>query len=257
MRELFDEVAGKSLLDPTESARQSSRGPQRKRFYTSVSVAETPDGHAVALDGRSIKTPAKHVLLAPSLPIAEAMAAEWEAQKDIIDPASMPLTRLANSIIDGVSDRQKDVADDLTKYLSSDALFYRADHPEELIALQALHWDPVLSWAAQTFGAHFILTQGITHVRQPDQAILAARSALPSDAWRLGALHSATTLTGSALLALALLHGQLTADAVWVAAHVDEDWNIQRWGADDEALSRRAARRRDFDAAALVLATAR
>ncbi|WP_315832016.1 ATP12 family chaperone protein [Bradyrhizobium prioriisuperbiae] len=253
MRELFDEVAGKSPLDPNESARQSSRGPRRKRFYSSVDVAETADGYVVTLDGRTLKTPGKRLLAVPVRDIAAAISAEWAAQTDIIDPRSMPLARLANSVIDGVTDRTQDVADDIAKYFGSDELFYRADHPEALVARQAQHWDPVLFWAAETLGAHFILAQGILHVQQPEEAIAAARAAMPADAWRLGALHIVTTLTGSALLALALLHRRLDADAVWTAAHVDEDWNIETWGADDEVMSKRAARRVDFDAAAKVL----
>ncbi len=254
MRELFDEVAGKSPLDPNESARQSSRAPQRKRFYTSVGVAETPEGFAVTLDGRTVKTPAKRLLAAPVRHIAEAMAAEWDAQTEMINPVSMPLTRLANSVIDGVAERSQDVADDIAKYFESDALFYRADHPEALVARQAQHWDPVLFWAAETLGAHFILAEGIVHVRQPEQAVAAARAAMPDDAWTIGALHVVTALTGSALLALALLHRRLDVDAVWTAAHVDEDWNAGQWGADDEVVSKRTARLVDFKAAAKVLA---
>lgn len=257
MRELFDEVAGKSPLDPSESARQSSRAPQRKRFYISVDIAESPEGFAIHLDGRTVKTPAKRLLAAPVRSIAEAIAAEWDAQKEIINPSSMPLTRLANSVIEGVADRPQDVADDIAKYFGSDALFYRADHPEALVARQAQHWDPVLFWAAETLGAHFILAQGIVHVRQPDQAVAAARAALPADSWRLGALHIVTTITGSALLALALLQRRLDAAAVWTAAHVDEDWNIEKWGADEEVMGRRAAKQVDFNAAAAVLAAYR
>jgi len=254
MRELFDEVAGQSPLDPNEAARQSSRPQLRKRFYQSAGVEVIADGHAVVLDGRTIRTPAKQLLVAPSQAVAAAIAAEWEAQQDVIDPASMPLTRLANSVIDGVAPRAAEVADDVVKYLGTDALFYRADHPQALVARQAEHWDPVLFWAADELGAHFILAEGIMHVRQPDAAIAAARAVLPADPWRLGALHVVTTLTGSALLALALLRGRLDADAVWTAAHVDEDWNIAQWGADEEVTSRRAARLIDFKAAALVLA---
>lgn len=253
MRELFDEVAGQSPLDPNEAAQQSSRPQLRKRFYQSVGIEATADGHAVLLDGRGIRTPAKQPLVAPSQAVAAAIAAEWEAQQTTIDPASMPLTRLANSVIDGVAPRAAEVADDIVKYLGTDALFYRADHPQALVARQAEHWDPVLFWAADELGAHFILAEGIMHVRQPDAAIAAARAALPQDAWRLGALHVVTTLTGSALLALALLHGRLDADAVWTAAHVDEDWNIAQWGADEEVMSRRAARHADFRAAVLAL----
>jgi chaperone required for assembly of F1-ATPase len=121
------------------------------------------------------------------------------------------------------------------------------------IALEARHWDPVLFWAADALGAHFILAEGIVHVRQPDSAVAAARAALPADPWSIAALHVITTLTGSALLALALVRGVLDQDQVWAAAHVDEDWNIEKWGADEEIAARRAARLVDFRAAASIL----
>jgi chaperone required for assembly of F1-ATPase len=253
MRELFDEVAGKSSFDPHEAVRRTTRGPQRKRFYTSAGVAETPEGLTITLDDKAVRTPSGKALTAPVRAIADAIAAEWDAQKEIIDPTSMPLTRLANSVIDGVVDRADAVADDIAKYFGSDLLFYRAGHPEALIAREAAAWDPVLFWAADKFGAHFILAEGIVPVRQPDPAIAAARAALPADPWPVAALHVVTTLTGSALLALALLHGLLDPDQVWAAAHVDEDWNIEHWGEDAEAAAQRAARLVDFRAAAYVL----
>jgi len=152
-----------------------------------------------------------------------------------------------------VTDRVDAVAADLAGYLQSDLLFYRAGHPETLVAREAAHWDPVLFWAAETLGAHFILVEGIVHVRQPETAVAAAQAALPGDPWSIAALHVVTTLTGSALLALALFHGLLDADRVWAAAHVDEDWNAEKWGHDEEVVARRAARLVDFRAAAQVL----
>jgi chaperone required for assembly of F1-ATPase len=253
MRELFDEVAGHSPLDPEEAVRRTTRGPQRKRFYVSAGVTETLDGFAITLDDKPVRTPSRYPLVAPTREIAEAMAAEWDAQKEIIDPVTMPLTRLANSVIDAVAGRVETVADDIAKYFHSDMLFYRAGHPEALIAKEAAHWDPVLFWAADTLGAHFILTEGIVHVRQPDQAVAAAHAALPADPWSIAALHVVTTLTGSALLALALMRGVVDEDQIWAAAHVDEDWNIEQWGVDEEVATRRAARLVDFKAAAGVL----
>jgi chaperone required for assembly of F1-ATPase len=253
MRELFEEVLGQSPLDPEEAVRQSTRGPQRKRFYTTAAVASTPEGFAVTLDDKPVRTPSRRPLVAPTAEIAEAMAAEWAAQKDIIDPMTMPLTRLANSVIDAVADRVDAVADDVTRYFESDLLFYRAGYPDALVEREARHWDPVLFWAADTLGAHFILAEGIVHVRQPDQAIAAARAALPTKPWSIAALHVLTTLTGSALLALALLRGVVDEDQVWSAAHVDEDWNSEQWGVDGEVAARRAARLTDFRAAARVL----
>lgn len=253
MRELFDEVAGKSPLDPREASRKSSRTPLRKRFYTSAGVAEGPDGFAVTLDGKPVRTPGKNPLTAPTRELAQAMASEWDAQKEDIDPMAMPLTRLANSVIDGVARDVQAVADDAAKYFETDLLLYRAGFPEGLIAQQTRHWDPVLRWAADDFGARFILTEGVMHVQQPETAVTAARAALPADAWPVGAFHIVTTITGSALLALALKHGVLDVAQVWAAAHVDEDWNREKWGADDEVEARRAMRFKDFEAAAKVL----
>ena len=253
MRELFDELAGKSPLDPREASRKSSRTPLRSRFYKTASAIAADGGFAVALDGKPVRTPGKNALVAPSRELAEAMVAEWNAQGEMIDPISMPLTRLANSAIDGVADNARAVADDIAKYFGSDLLFYRASFPSELIARQAQHWDPVLRWAADDLGAHFVLAEGVMHVAQPDAAIMSARSRLPDDPWPVAALHVATTITGSALLALALKEGVLDSQQVWAAAHVDEDWNAEKWGSDGEVELRRAARLRDFEAAALVI----
>jgi chaperone required for assembly of F1-ATPase len=253
MRELFDEVAGKSPVDPEEAVRRTTRGPQRKRFYQKADVADAPGGFAITLDDRPIRTPSGHQVVVPTRGIADAIAAEWNAQQETLDPLTMPLTRFANSVVDAVVDRVDAVSDDVAKYLGSDLLFYRASHPEALVAREAEHWDPVVFWAAETLGAHFILAEGIVHVRQPDTAIAAARAVLPADPWSIAALHVVTTLTGSALLALALMRGVLDRDQVWAAAHVDEDWNIEKWGVDEEVAARRAARLIDFKAAADIL----
>ena len=253
MRELFDEVAGQSPFDPQEAVRRSMRTPQRKRFYASADVAEADGGFAVMLDGKPIRTPSGNQVVAPARAIAEAIAAEWNAQGEMINPLSMPLTRFANSVSEGVTDRVDAVADDVAKYLGTDLLFYRAGHPEALVAREAEHWDPILFWAADTLGAHFILAEGIMHVSQPDAAIKAARGAFPADPWSVAALHVVTTLTGSALLALALTHGVRDSEAIWAAAHVDEDWNIEKWGVDEEVAARRAARLVDFSAAVSIL----
>jgi chaperone required for assembly of F1-ATPase len=254
MRDIFEDVYKHNPLDPMESARQGARPDLRKRFYQAAGVTESDGAFNIVLDGKGIRTPARKPLTAPTRALAEAIAAEWDAQKDVIDPSRMPLTRLANSIIDGVADTPDAVADDIAKYLGCDLLFYRAGGPESLIEKQAASWDPPVAWARDALGARFILAQGVVHVAQPDMAIVAARKALPSDAWRLGALHSITTLTGSALLALALVNGAMEADQVWRAAHVDEDFNMETWGRDDQVMARRDFRAKEFDAAAQVLA---
>jgi len=255
LRDIFTDLFAAEPLDPIEAARRALRPPLPRRFYQKAGVEEAEGRFRVVLDGRPVRTPARGFLVAPSRRLAEVIAAEWNSQGKTIDPATMPLTRLANSIIDGVVAAPAPVAADIAKYLGSDLLFYRADGPQRLVERQARLWDPVLAWAREALGARFVLAQGVVHTAQPEAAIVAARAAIANDPWRLGALHAITTLTGSALLALALLHGHLTPDAAWDAAHVDEDWNMEQWGRDEIALTRRAARRAEMDAAAAVLAT--
>ena len=253
MRDIFEEIFTDQPIDPTEAARRHMRRHLHKRFYKNVEVAEGEGGFAILLDGKTVKTPARRTLSSPARTLSEAIADEWRAQKETIDPAAMPLTRLANSIIDGVADARKEVAAEIVKYLGSDLLFYRADGPEGLIERQTQLWDPVVAWARDSFGAHFLLVQGVTFAAQPQGSLDAIAVAIPADPWRLGAVHSVMTITGSALLALALSQGALTIDAVWQAAQVDEDWNLQTWGRDDSVLAAQANRRADMEAAAQIL----
>ncbi len=254
MRDLFTEIYENQPLDPMESARRGGRGALRKRFYQTATVGEAgADGFPVLLDGKPIKTPARRALAAPNIALAEKLAAEWNAQTETIDPARMPLTRLANAAIDGVTDQAQAVAEEVAKYLGSDLLFYRAETPAGLVARQAQLWDPLLAWAHDELGARFVLAQGIVHVAQPGEAIAAARKAIPLEPWKLAAVAAITTLTGSALLALALERGAIDADAAWAAAHVDEDWQMSQWGSDKQELERRAMHFTEMQAAASVL----
>jgi chaperone required for assembly of F1-ATPase len=254
MADLFEEIFAPTPIDPTEAARRAVRPTLRKRFYKDAGVVEGSEGFAVTLDGRPVKTPARRALAAPMRPLAEALAAEWDAQAEVIDPAKMPLTRLANTIIDGVAAASGDVAAEIEKYLGSDLVCYRAEGPDRLVARQAHQWDPILAFARERLGARFEITYGVRFVTQSADAIAAARQAIPVDPWRLGAVHTVMTLTGSALIALAFERGALTLDDAWVAAHVDEDWNMEVWGRDELALAWRAARLAEMQAAATVLA---
>jgi chaperone required for assembly of F1-ATPase len=254
MRDIFQDLQVGQPTDPTEAARSNMRARLRRRFYEQASVAEADDGFLVLLDGRTVRTPARHALSTPWRPLSEAIAAEWQAQAELIDPVRMPLTRLANSIIDGVVSSPDAVRAEIAQYLGSDLVFYRADAPEALARRQAHHWDPILAWAREELGARFVLATGLVHVSQPEHALEAAAAAIPQDPWRLGAVHSIATLTGSALTALAVAHRRLSAEAAWAAAHVDEDWNMERWGRDELALERRSFRRAEMEAAASVLA---
>jgi chaperone required for assembly of F1-ATPase len=250
MRDLF---AATQTGNPMAAARSGIAPALPRRFYRAVSTAPVAEGHAVRLDDRPVRTPARHVLAAPTPRLAQALAAEWAAQREVIEPIRMPLTRLANAIIDGVAGAPAPVAAEIAKYLSCDLLFYRAGSPRGLVERQRRHWDPILAWAADALGARFVHTEGVIYVAQPQAALRAAADAIPADPWRLGALHAATTLTGSALIALALAGGSLCVEDAWVAANVDEDWNMEQWGTDEPALERRGLRRAEFQAAATIL----
>jgi chaperone required for assembly of F1-ATPase len=251
MRDLFETP---KPGDPVAAVRRATQPASRRRFYRLATTAATAAGYAIVLDEKPVRTPARRVLAAPTRVLAEAIAAEWRAQRETIDPAKMPLTRLANAIIDGVTSSAGAVAAEIEKYLGSDLLFYRASEPLELRERQAHHWNPILVWARDTFDADFVLGEGIVHITQPAAALAAACAAIPDDPWRLGAIHAVTTLTGSALLALALSRQRLSAEEAWQAAHVDEDWNIERWGRDEMALERRSFRFAELQAAATILA---
>lgn len=256
MRDVFEDIFAQESLDPVdprELARRNMRALKR-RFYEAVAVREEPDGFAVVLDGRVVRTPARRVLAAPCRPVADAIADEWRAQAEFIEPAGMPMTRLANSIIDGVAAAADDVAAAIVKYVRSDLVCYRATTPQGLVARQAEHWDPVLAWARSALGAEFTAVAGVTFRPQPEDAIARAGAAIPRDPWRLGAVHAVTTLTGSALIALKMAAGGFGLDAAWTAAHVDEDWNMAFWGRDELAMQRRAYRFAEMTAAARVLA---
>jgi chaperone required for assembly of F1-ATPase len=256
MRDLPEDIFQDQAIDPIEAARRGLRRQLRRRFYSEVGLAEDDGGFQILLDGRPVRTPGRHLLAAPTRALAQAIADEWEAQRDVIDPLNMPLTRLANTIIDGVASAPREVAAEIAQYLGSDLLVYRARTPEGLVERQARHWDPILAWARDALGARFALAEGVTFVQQPAATLAAATAAIPTDPWRLGATHIITTLTGSALIALALARGVLSLEQAWAVAHIDEDWNMDQWGRDESALERRAVHFRDVEAATRVLTCA-
>jgi chaperone required for assembly of F1-ATPase len=239
-----------------ESARRLAAPALLKRFYKEAEMVPEEAGFTLRLDGRRAMTPGRNPVVVPGPRLAEVMAAEWSAQGDHIDPASMPATRLSNTAIDGVAPRLQEVRDTVLAYAGTDLLYYRAGEPEGLVARQAEHWDRLLAWAEREYGVRFVLAEGVMHVAQPERTLEHIRAELSrfDEPFRLAALSLATTLTGSALIALALASGAVSLEQAWEAAHVDEDWNISQWGADAEAMERRAGRFADFRAAALVLA---
>lgn len=236
--------------------------PLPKRFYTqahaeAVTAADGSAAFRILLDGRPLRTPAKAELQAPTKALAEAIAAEWQAQGTHINPATMPLTRIANSSIDGVAARRAEVAAEIARYAMNDVLYYRAEAPDALVRLQAEAWDPLLDWARAQFGVPLATGVGIAHVTQPKALEAAVQAwAEARQAIELSALHVITTLTGSALMALAHAHAVIAAEAAWKAAHVDEDFQISQWGWDAEAETRRKTREADFLASVRVLALA-
>jgi chaperone required for assembly of F1-ATPase len=241
---------------PAGSAAPRDRAARPKRFYTRVGVGEHDGGFALLLDGRPAKTPAKAALVLPTLAAAEAVAAEWQAQKEDIDFASMPLTRIANTAIDGVAGNMQAVAAEIVKYADTDLVCHRAATPASLVKAEAEAWDPIIAFAASRLGAHFICVEGIVFVGQPHAAKAAVRAKVDEVARRgraapfaLASLSVMTTLTGSVLIALALAEGAISLDEAWRAAHVDEDFEMRLWGADPEAIERRARRFAEMAAA--------
>jgi chaperone required for assembly of F1-ATPase len=239
-----------------EAARRGMRPALPKRFYKNARVEEKGGDFALLLDGKAARTPARKPLVLPTHALAEAIASEWAAQTDEIDPVKMPLTRLANLAIDRVGEEAAAIREEIVRYASSDHVLYRAGEPEGLVALQAAHWDPILEWAHSALGARFILAEGVNFAAQPEAALSAVRA--EAENWpppfALAALASLTSLAGSALIALALARGRLAVVEAWNAAHVDEDWNIRQWGEDAEAANRRGQRFAEFEAAAKMLA---
>ncbi|WP_289034182.1 ATP12 family protein [uncultured Roseibium sp.] len=255
MRDYLETLEEDAAKDPEQRARELSKRELPKRFYKEATHAPVEGGFAIHLDGRPVKTPGKATLTLPGETLAKAVAAEWDAQEKVINPGAMPLTRLANSAQDAVSVRFAEVADEITRFCGTDALCYRANDPEILVDRQTGLWDPVLGWAESLLGGRFVLVAGLIHQEQPEALLAAYRARL--EGWtplRLAALHTATSLSGSAVLALALAEGHLSVDDAWTAAHVEEDFNIERWGEDAQAAQIRAYKRTEFDAAALILA---
>ena len=244
---------------PKGPIKDTLRPPLPKRFYKDVSLRESADGQGtgfeVLLDGRPVRTPGKRVLIVPGAAIAQCVAKEWTEQALAIDPSTMPMTRLVNSALDTVADNREAVAAELVSYAGSDLLCYRATNPSGLVARQEEIWEPILAGVERAIEARFHRVAGVVHTPQPAEAldrVAAALTRLPD--LPLAALQLVTTLTGSAVLALAQLKGLVTPDEVWAAAHLDEDWQIAQWGRDEEADIRRAIQERDFRAAAIALA---
>ena len=211
-----------------------------KRFYKDASASAAADGnYTVLLDGKAVKTPTRAMLALPNLALAEAVAEEWRTQGEELKTESMPLTRLTFAAIDVVTPKREGIAQQILKYAHSDLLSYRAENPPELVMRQAHAWDPLLDWAAETYGAWLRVVSGIKHVAQPAESIAALEEAIARyDEFELAALRTVTTITGSLILALALAEENVTAEEAFAAATLDETFQVEKWGVDAEAEQR-------------------
>ncbi|WP_431471179.1 ATP12 family chaperone protein [Sphingosinithalassobacter sp. LHW66-3] len=226
-----------------------------KRFWEEVTLAPGSNGHGLRLDGRAVNTPGRTPLLLPSAALAEAVAQEWRDVGEMIDPRAMPLTALANAAIDRVAPDPAGFARGLAAYGESDLLCYRADAPAELVARQAMHWDPLLDWARARYDVHFEQVAGVMHRAQPEATIARLGDAVATrTAFELAGLSPLVTIGGSLVGALALLEGGVDRETLWRAVQLDEDWQAEKWGDDELATAARESRRAEFDAAARFLA---
>lgn len=259
----FDAIFTETGLDPNEAARRTDRPDLPKRFWKEVTLDERDGAFHILLDGRSAKTPGRSALASRHKAVAERMVAEWDAVGERLDPAKLPLTKLVNVALDGGNVHREALLDEVRSYAGSDLLCYRADRPGGLIERQNTVWDPYLDRLKTHHGITMKQASGVMPISQDEGVLDAVRSLADRrarDAESAAALTLATTLTGSAILALALTEPGVDegrAKTVWQAAHVDEDWNRKQWGEDAEAAALRESRWRDFEAAAFVLSVTR
>lgn len=221
-----------------------------KRFYKAVTVVPGEAGFEIQLDGRPVRTPARAALLLPHSPLAEAVADEWRAQGDDIDPRSMPFTGLANGALDQIAPNRESFAAGIARYAESDLLCYRAEGPAELVDREAAAWDPLLDWARQRYDVAFRVTRGIIPVEQPAETLDRLNAAVAAlDPFTLAGLSVLVTLSGSLVCGLAIVEGGYDADRVWEASEIDEAWEVEQWGEDAEATARAERRRAEFASA--------
>ena len=253
MRE-FLEDADAHRQDGYGRAQAASKRELPKRFYEVAAVQAIDGGYAVGLDGRIPKTPGMKQVIVPTREIAEAMAVEWAAQGEFIDPGTMPLVRLVNSAVEAGEQARPALRDEIVKYAGNDLLLYRAESPQSLVRRQEQLWDAALVALARHFDVAFQPTVGILHQPQPAATLSKLAAALADEPLLpLTALNAITSITGSGLLAIAHRHGLIDAEWTWLAAHVDEDHNVELWGEIEEITTRRAKRRAEFDASARLL----
>lgn len=215
-----------------------------RRFWSGVTLRPADEGFEILLDDRQLLTPGKHRLILPTQPLASAIAEEWQAQRDVIDPWTMPLTRAANSAVEKVAPQADGVASMLAEYGGTDLLSYRATDPQVLIDRQAAAWDPLLDWAATDLGAPLRVTKGVIPIAQDAKALAQLRAHIDTlDLYALTALYDLVTIPGSLILGLAVLHGRIDGAEAHRLSRIDEDFQRERWGDDDEAQEAAEGRR--------------
>jgi chaperone required for assembly of F1-ATPase len=218
-----------------------------KRFWTDTAVAPADGGFQVLLDGKPLRTPAKSSLVVPTLGLARLLADEWEAQTGVIDPLTMPATRMANSAIDKVARQHAAVADMVAEYARTDLLCYRAPGPDALVERQMLRWNPLLDWCATRFGAPLDTATGVMFIEQPSDSIGKLRKRVHAlSHWQLAAFHDLVSLSGSLVMGLAAAHHQAPIDELWAVSRLDELWQEEHWGRDEIATELSESRRGAF-----------
>lgn len=255
MHEIFEQIATSTDETNSKDGKHMREIKRTKRFYQTVAIRRGEDGFHLLLDNIPVKTPARREVIVPDEELAQLIAQEFAQQIAFIDPSTMPITRIINTVIDGVADDPQPVFEDILRFANSDLLFYRARMPEALVKRQADLWDPVIEWAETYLAVSFNVGAGITPIEQPQSAMIAFSLQLRqfSSPFALAAFHTITALTGSALIALATAKDKLDLEQAWKLAHVDEDWTAEIWGVDKEAQARRSFRQQELAAAATIL----
>jgi len=230
-----------------------------KRFYKQAACVSTDNGFAIELDGRPIKTPARNPLNLPTLQLTEAIAAEWAAQGEDIDPATMPLTALAQGALDQVVNERERIIGRIAAFSDSDMLYYRGDESQQALAdHQAEQWDPLLDWARTRYDVSFTLTHGIMHQSQSEQTIVRLSETVEAqDDFTIAAMLSLVGLAGSLVAILALIEGAYDADRLWPLMNLEELWQEEQWGRDDLAIATREIKQAEFNAAVQFLTLSR
>ena len=246
---------GDEARNPVKLAQFAMRTPLPEKFYKHADFASEGDRYHLLLDGRKARTPSKNYLAVKTGEAASLLAAEWNAQERVINPAEMHVTRIINAAIDHVTDKMADVSAEIVKYAGSDLICYRAGEPDKLVERQRAVWDPVVDWMRDQFGIRLNLAEGVIFVAQSPQTIGSIHSVITSydDPVALSALHVLTTLSGSVALALAVAKGHMSATDAYDASELEADFTAEVWGVDEEALYRRQRRKSEFDSAARLL----